>query len=213
MVTEHLDCVHTAVHEASHAVIARVLTLYCDGSTIEPDHEAMEAGHSICHHPYACIYQWRKRGKARDLDAVWHARIIAVMAGAEGEGVLLGSTPGGDDEDRVQIALMAEELFTDDDFWDKTEPRLRAMTRMLVRRHRVLIDRVTRALLRRVTLTGAGVTLTTGAATVTTVWASLANSISCALAAALGSPELGAAGAGLAACIARSCDCVAFICC
>ena len=38
--------------------------------------------------------------------------------------------------------------------WDQLEPRLRAMTRMLVRRHRRLIARVAKALLERTTLTG-----------------------------------------------------------
>lgn len=37
--------------------------------------------------------------------------------------------------------------------WDRLEPRLRAMTRMLVRRHRRLITRVAKALLARTTLT------------------------------------------------------------
>jgi hypothetical protein len=42
-----------------------------------------------------CLGQWEIRGKVRDnLDAVFHARIIAYMAGAEGEVVLLGSTRG-----------------------------------------------------------------------------------------------------------------------
>jgi hypothetical protein len=50
---------------------------------------------------------------------------------------------------------MAEELScTADKFWDRVEPRLRAMTRMLVRRHRVLIERVAKALLVRETLSG-----------------------------------------------------------
>ena len=37
--------------------------------------------------------------------------------------------------------------------WDRLEPRLRAMTRMLVRRHRRLIARVAKALFARTTLT------------------------------------------------------------
>ena len=38
--------------------------------------------------------------------------------------------------------------------WERLEPRLRAMTRMLVRRHRRLIARVAKALLEQTTLTG-----------------------------------------------------------
>jgi hypothetical protein len=45
---------------------------------------------------------------------------------------------------------MMEELVPTD--WDRTEARLRAMTRMLVRRHRARIERVAKALLTKTTL-------------------------------------------------------------
>jgi hypothetical protein len=142
---------HTAHHEASHAVIGRVLTLYCGGATIRPVYVASEAGHVIIQDPFACLQQWEVRGKIRDNDdAVWHARIIAYMAGAEGEIELLGSTHGGDRDDRYQIEMMADSAGLSD--WNKLEPRLRAMTRMLVRRHRALIERTANALLRKTTL-------------------------------------------------------------
>jgi hypothetical protein len=145
---------HTAHHEASHANIGRVLTLFCDSATIKVDYAAGEAGHAICHDPWTCLRQWEMRGKVRDNpDAVWHARIITYMAGAEGEVELLGSTQGGDGNDRFQIDLMSEQLENCDD-WGKLEPRLRAMTRMLVRRHRGLIERAANALLRKTTLSG-----------------------------------------------------------
>ena len=51
----------------------------------------------------------------------------------------------------VQIALMAEELYHSPP-WELFEPRLRAMTRMLVRRHRALIERTAKALLAKTTL-------------------------------------------------------------
>ena len=44
---------------------------------------------------------------------------------------------------------MAEQCDAD---WDRLEPRLRAMTRMLVRRHRTRIDRVAKALLAKTSL-------------------------------------------------------------
>jgi ATP-dependent Zn protease len=138
----------TAYHEAGHAVLGRVLTLVCDSATIEPDHDS--AGHSL---PRACIYEWEKRGKVREPAAVWHARIIGFMAGAEAEAELLGTVPRGDGDDRYQIELMAEELETPAKRWDtKIEPRLRAMTRMLVHRHRALIERVAQALIDQTTL-------------------------------------------------------------
>lgn len=73
------------------------------------------------------------------------------MAGAETEAVLLRRAPAGDGHDRSEIALMAAELCCSSP-WDRLEPRLRAMTRMLVRRHRARIERVAEALLAKKTL-------------------------------------------------------------
>jgi hypothetical protein len=74
------------------------------------------------------------------------------MAGAEAEAELLGRTAIGDGYDRHQVELMAEELCHSPP-WDRMEPRLRRMTRMLVRRHRDKIERVAEALLAKTTLT------------------------------------------------------------
>jgi hypothetical protein len=142
---------HTAYHEAGHAVIGRALTLHCGRATIKPDYDKGEAGHAITHDPYDCLYEWEKRGHVRDSrDAVYHARIMTYMAGAEAELVLLGSKAIGDGDDRCQIELMAKELHDTD--WNKLESRLRAMTRMLVQRHRARIERVAKALLARTSL-------------------------------------------------------------
>ena len=95
----------TAYHEAGHAVTGRVLTLPCGYATIRPDYAKAIAGHVITPEPYACLSEWERRGKVRDSgNAVWYARIITYMAGAEAE-----------------IALMAEELPGGAD-WDKLEP-------------------------------------------------------------------------------------------
>lgn len=60
-----------AYHEAGHAVIGRVLMLACGSATIDPDYEEGEAGHTITADPYACLYEWQKRGKVRGFqDAV-----------------------------------------------------------------------------------------------------------------------------------------------
>jgi ATP-dependent Zn protease len=144
----------TAIHEAGHAVIARVLTLDCGGATIKPDHDS--AAHAITNDPWACIFAWEQRGKVRNnQDAVWHARIMSFMAGAEAEVVLLGSAQGDDGEDRYQIDLMADQLdnieLAD---WIRLEARLRALTRALIRRHRKRIERVAEALLAKGSLSG-----------------------------------------------------------
>jgi ATP-dependent Zn protease len=142
----------TAYHEAGHVVIGRVLTLHCGRATIRPNYTEAEAGHTFTSDPYDCLHEWGKRGHFRDnLDAVYHARIMTYMAGAEAEMILLGSGGIGDGDDRKQIALMAEELHRGT-AWEKLEPRLRAMTRMLVRRHRHRIERVAKALLARTTM-------------------------------------------------------------
>ena len=142
----------TAYHEAGHAVVGRVLTLACGRATIRPNYDEGEAGHAITEDPYECVDQWRKRGKVRDNpNAVYHARIMAYMAGTEAEMELLGLKVVGDGDDRHQIELMAEE-FSRTGNWERLEPRLRAMTRMLVRRHRARIERVAKALLAKTSL-------------------------------------------------------------
>src|SRR6187455_2139183 len=75
----------TAYHEAGHAVIGRVLTLACGPATIKPDYFEGEAGHAITNGPWECLHQWERRGKVRGYTAVWHARMIVYMAGAETE--------------------------------------------------------------------------------------------------------------------------------
>ena len=82
--------------------------------------------------------QWRKG------ESAWQGGIIAFMAGAEAEIEFFGHCVVGDGDDKYQIALMAEELPAGVD-WNTPEPRLRAMTRMLIRRHRTRIERVAKA--------------------------------------------------------------------
>lgn len=145
MLSPHWEKV--AVHEAAHAVIARVLTLSCGQVTIKPSYRNRSRGVSITHDPHVCLSAWERRGKVRNsADAVYIARIISTMAGAEAEAELLGVEPIGDGVDREQIEEMAREL-TGNYSWPRLEPRLRKMTRMLVRRHRARIECVAEALL------------------------------------------------------------------
>jgi hypothetical protein len=139
---------------------ARVLTLICGGANIVPDHEAGGAGYSVTADPLECAGEWIRRGKWRSDEATFHARIIGYMAGAEAEAMLLGATRTGDGDDRYQIGLMAEQLDDGDPL--KREARLRAMTRMLVRRHRNRIERVADALLTERTLSAEKIDELTG---------------------------------------------------
>jgi hypothetical protein len=44
------------------------------GATIEPDYREGSAGFHETFDPWACLYEWEKRGKVRDYpDGVWHA--------------------------------------------------------------------------------------------------------------------------------------------
>ena len=138
---------NTAVHEAGHAVIARVLTLKCGGASIRADYKTETAGYAIIHDPLECDGEWRYRFKRRDTEAAERARIIVCMAGIEAEIELLGAAEGGDGEDLHHIDLLAEQLNRCD------LNRLRRMTRMLVRRHRERIERVADALLAKKRLT------------------------------------------------------------
>ena len=144
------DSQHTAYHEAGHSTICRVLTLKCGRATIKPNVKEMTAGKAITFDITDCDTAWQKRGKWRTMEGAWQGRIIAFMAGAEAEIEFFGHCDGGEGDDRYQIALMAEELLAELPAgidWNTREPRLRAMTRMLVRRHRTRIEHVAQALL------------------------------------------------------------------
>jgi ATP-dependent Zn protease len=139
---------HTAIHEAGHAVVGRVLTLLCGGTTVVPNYKDGTAGNTIIAGPDECVHEWRKRGKVREIEnAVFYGRIMAYMAGVEAEEILLRLTKGGDADDRRQIELMAKELDHDPAERARWEVRLRRQTRRLIRRHGDKIERVADALL------------------------------------------------------------------
>ena len=91
----------TAVHEASHAVIGRIVGLTCGRATIVPDEDTMTAGYSIAAVERS-ISDWEARGRLRP-KSMLRARIMTLMAGREGEVVLLGRHGGGDGDDRQEI--------------------------------------------------------------------------------------------------------------
>ena len=136
----------TAYREAGRAVLGRVLTLVSGPASIQADHDS--AGHSMPDDSWECESAWKK--SKRTDSAVCSARIITFMAGVEAVTELLGRNPQGDGNDRDQISRMMEELAPADR--DRCEARLRAMTRMLVRRYRRRIERVAHALLAKTKL-------------------------------------------------------------
>lgn len=51
----------TAIHEAGHAVIGRVLGMICGHATIIADEAEGEAGHTITADPHMIAYEWDKQ--------------------------------------------------------------------------------------------------------------------------------------------------------
>ena len=149
----------TAIHEAGHAVIGRVLDMCGGGASIVDDDNF--AGRVDIRLPSAIQDHWEKQlQKYRYFESVFIGRILTCMAGAEAEIMLAGShaEESGDVGDRDQITLMfdgASEAPGLRELREEThEARLRRFTRVLVRRHSDKIERVAEALLMRQHLSG-----------------------------------------------------------
>jgi len=153
----------TAIHEAGHAVIARILGLVCGKVTIKA---SGTSGYGIIAAPEFVCDCWEQRGKNRPIQAAFRGRILAYMAGREAEVELLGQCQGGDNDDQSRIGLMLEDLYPGEwDQQDKFERRLRRFARNLVRRHRPKIEVLSRALIEQRTMSDKRVRLAAGVAT------------------------------------------------
>ena len=152
---------HVAVHEAGHAVIARVLNVPCgdasiaDGIECDFDIEQSASGWlgtaNLASHE-ATVGAWIYQGRWRGHRTAYIARAIAFMAGAEAEIAIFGeNVPDGDGRDREGV----DEIIVGAPGW--IEPRLSSWTRTLCRRYAQRIEAVAEALLREVMLTDAQV--------------------------------------------------------
>jgi|SRR5579863_7037007 len=163
--TLHNDLGPVAIHEAAHAVIGRVLNLSCGSVTIVPNVDEGEAGCAIIHDPWKTAYDWDQKiweeveqglppSKSRNPRSAFRGTILARMAGAEAETVILGACQGGAGDDQFEIEAMAVSRHAEfsSEEWERYEPRMRRQTRQLIRRHRAKIERVAAALLARGTL-------------------------------------------------------------
>lgn len=147
---------HTAIHEAGHAVIGRVLSLPCGEVTIIGEDER-ELGHAIVDDP---IRTWERGDGSRR--ALVEASCISLYAGAEAERVLLGNAgdhvDDGPDFGKARSLIMILGVrgahYVGDEVWERYEARLRRQSNLLVLLHRYKIERVARALLERGTLQG-----------------------------------------------------------
>jgi cell division protease FtsH len=145
----------TAVHEAGHAVIARVLGIPAGEVTIRPtqDHSL---GHSVFNDPR---FDWR-RGDGSKASAA-NAFVVALFAGAEAERILLESQVVGDgvDQERATACLawagaVRGASFVGDEYFDRHETKLRKKSVELVLKYRPQIKLLADALMERETLTG-----------------------------------------------------------
>lgn len=152
---------HVAVHEAGHVVIGYVAGFGAGAVTIVPNLELREAGYAITADPYAVMSEWESRDRFRDYDSILRARAIIFMAGAEAEIEICGDCLGGDGGDRREVRDALDRIETFLGKWRVSdpeevnqyyEPRLRRWTGILVKRHRVTIERVAAALFERWTL-------------------------------------------------------------
>jgi hypothetical protein len=143
----------TAIHEAGHAVIHRVVGMVCGEASITPNYEEMCAGFAIAADPWLIYDAWERRGKLRGFhyESILRGRIMGYMAGREAEIIAFGDHHGGDDNDIYQIDLMAEE----GDISLPYVERLRLKVGPLLRRHWRKVDCVANALLTHKTLSAA----------------------------------------------------------
>jgi len=143
----------TAIHEAGHAVIGRILNFRCGKTSIRL--QGKTSGYSIIPDPCQATDDWEKRwGKFhRDEDRALRARIMIQMAGRAAEEECLGECPGGDDDDQYRIAGMIVDLCVGPKSGEALQHRLRRMTAQLVRRHRQKIETLARALIEQPTMT------------------------------------------------------------
>ena len=142
----------TAVHEAGHAVIGRVLGFPCGRATIVPDPDKGTEG---CAQVDTSLETWFNCESTRSEFVLHRASIIVSLAAEEAEMDVLGSASDGYDADNESVMLCAMEMSDvalDPD--QRVMQRLRRQTARLVRKHRDKIERVAAALMERRTLSG-----------------------------------------------------------
>jgi len=151
------DLYATAVHEAGHAVIGRVLGFPCGRTSIKAK-PGQYSGFSDIGQPGAAVKAWRQGGKRRSLAAAKRAKIIIYMAGGSAEEEFTGRRTSDYRDVAASSALLVSLMDEDDPNHqglnrlfegERLQRRLRRVAASLVRRHRERIEALARALLEK----------------------------------------------------------------
>jgi ATP-dependent Zn protease len=143
----------TAIHEAGHAAIARVLGISAGEASIIPTDDVL--GYALFSNPTT---QWRRGDGPKRPPA--EAYCIALYAGREAESVIAENGLVGDGGDIAQADYamtwvgVPNARFVGDEEYDRYEQRLRAKARCLVLSHRCCIEAVAAELMASRKLSG-----------------------------------------------------------
>jgi hypothetical protein len=114
---------HVAVHEAGHAVIARVQRIPCGEAYVDLERNPIGfANLGSCVETWS---EWRRQRRRRKPRHMFIGMAMAGMAGAEAESVILGRCRGGDTNDRACIDVLLKGAP------QGVEARLRSFTKTL----------------------------------------------------------------------------------
>jgi ATP-dependent Zn protease len=146
-----------AVHEAGHAVVARVLGIPAYDVTIVEGDDLL--GAASFDNP---VYDWSREDGSKIKAANNFASAAYAGVAAEREILNSGVTSDSDDHRKAQDCLawagaVKGASFVGDDRFDRHEANLRKKAAALVHQHRSAIERLASALLERETLSGAEV--------------------------------------------------------
>jgi hypothetical protein len=138
---------HAAIHEAGHAIIARILGVPARRASIAPEGDSF--GFAETADPDTCRAVWASQGRVRPYHYANDACCLVSMSGVISERIILGVDCGGHSFDIDDIARYIEI-----DPRPSRVARLVNATTMLVERHRARIERLAALLSACGTLSG-----------------------------------------------------------
>ena len=142
------DRFYTAVHEAAHAVTARLLSNFSSGGAWV---EIGGNGLTITPSPGCIIRRWTRAGKRFSEDSVTMISIMMLAAGSEAERARYSHCTEDDERDRAEISELLPRLPS----YMRSERLVRELTSLFVDVHQETINRVADALAERLALTSA----------------------------------------------------------